>query len=85
METRIRQKLQDAFSPLSTLEVINESYKHKGHTGSPETGESHFKVRLQSPVFETISRVVGHQLIYKTLEDEFKTGLHALSIEIVKK
>lgn len=83
METRIRNKLAEAFSSLPTLEVVNESHKHKGHSGSPGTGESHFKIRLQSPVFENMKRVAAHQLIYKVLEEEFKVGLHALSIDIL--
>ncbi len=82
MEARIRQKLTEAFSPVSFLEVINESHKHKGHSGSPETGESHFKISLKALAFEGLSRVAAHQLIYKTLEAEFKAGLHALSIKI---
>lgn len=84
MKNKIEQKLRAAFSPLSTLEVINESHKHKGHKGSPETGNSHFKVRIKAPAFDNLSRVAAHQLIYKTLEADFKEGLHALSIEILK-
>ncbi|HBN21760.1 MAG TPA: BolA family transcriptional regulator [Holosporales bacterium] len=84
MKDRIQQKIETAFSPLSVLEVINESHKHRGHKGSPETGESHFKVRIKAPAFDNLSRVAAHQLIYKALEAEFKTGLHALSIEILR-
>jgi len=84
MKTRIQQKLEKAFAPLSTLEVINESHKHNGHQGSPETEDSHFKIKLKSPAFEGLSRIAAHQLIYKTLDAEFKSGLHALSIEILK-
>tara|TARA_R110002095_G_scaffold114088_1_gene99637 strand:- start:342 stop:596 length:255 start_codon:yes stop_codon:yes gene_type:complete len=83
MEARIRKKLTEAFSPVSFLEVINESHKHKGHSGSPETGESHFKISLKAPAFKGLSRVAAHQLIYKMLEAEFKAGLHALSIRIL--
>lgn len=83
MKNKIQQKLEAAFSPLSILEVINESHKHRGHRGSPETGDSHFKLRIKAPAFDGLSRVAAHQLIYKTLDSEFKEGLHALSIEIL--
>ncbi|NCQ67622.1 MAG: BolA family transcriptional regulator [Alphaproteobacteria bacterium] len=83
MKNRIRQKLEKTFSPLSVLDVINESDNHQGHKGSPGTGESHFKIRLKSPAFNNLSRVTAHRLIYKSLDAEFKEGLHALSIEIL--
>ncbi len=81
LETLIHEKLTAAFQP-TTLEVINDSHKHKGHAGSPGTGQSHFTVRIEVAAFEGLSRVACHQLIYKVLDAEFKAGLHALSIKI---
>ena len=81
LETIIYEKLNAAFQPLS-LEVINDSHKHKGHAGSPGTGESHFTVHITAPSFDKLSRVACHQLIYKALDAEFKAGLHALSLKI---
>lgn len=81
LEKTIHEKLTAAFQP-TALEVVNDSHKHKGHAGSPGTGESHFTVRITAPAFDGVSRIASHQLIYKTLDTEFKAGLHALSIKI---
>ena len=50
MESRIRKKLSDAFSP-SLLEVVNESHLHRGHAGDDGSGESHFRVKVVSKSF----------------------------------
>jgi BolA protein len=72
---RIRDKLSAALSP-SLLEVHNESSMHNVPAGS----QTHFKVVVVSPAFVGLSRVRRHQLVYGALEDEMKTGLHALAI-----
>ena len=79
MEKRLQKKLSKAFCP-SRLTIENQSHLHKGHAGSPETGESHFKINITSSDFEGLSQIQRHQKIYKILEEELKTSLHALSI-----
>lgn len=80
MVDQIKQKLQDALSP-THLEVINESHMHAGHAGSPGTGESHFRVRIESPAFEGKSRLAMHQQINRLLKEELEESIHALAIE----
>lgn len=80
MVDQIKQKLQDALSP-THLEVINESHMHAGHAGSPGTGESHFRVRIESPAFEGQSRLAMHQQINRLLKEELEESIHALAIE----
>lgn len=80
MEDRIKQKLEDQFQP-SLLVVENESHKHAGHAGSPGTGESHFKIQISSSNFSGQSRVEIHKAIYGCLDEELKSGIHALSIQ----
>jgi BolA family transcriptional regulator, general stress-responsive regulator len=65
------------------LEVVNESAAHAGHEGDDGTGETHFRVRVDSPKFSGQSRVACQRMIYDLLAPEFKSGLHALSIEII--
>lgn len=74
-ETTIREKLATALLP-SHLEVINESHMHKGPPGR----ETHFRVVVVSPMFASQSAVARHKLIYATLGDELRAGLHALAI-----
>ena len=80
---RIKEKLQIDFSP-SYLDVINESSQHSGHRGDDGSGESHFRIKITSDIFVNLSRVASHRLITTSLSDEFASGLHALSIEILQ-
>lgn len=76
----IREKLQKQLNPLS-LEVINESDMHAGHAGSPNTGESHFRIKIIAECFSNQSRLKIHQMINEVLKDELKEKIHALAIE----
>jgi BolA protein len=79
VESSIREKLSRAFQP-SRLEVLNESHLHAGHSGSPGTGESHFRVLLVSPAFAGRSRLERHRLVNEVLAAELAGGVHALAI-----
>lgn len=83
-EKRLYDVLKATFSP-SFLEVRNESDQHNGHRGSPHSGESHYQVCIASGVFSGIPLKEAHQKIYQAIDQEFQTGLHALSIKILKK
>lgn len=80
IERRIREKLTAGLQP-AELEVRNESHLHAGHAGSPGTGESHFCVRVVAEQFAGQSRVARHRAVNQLLADEFRDGLHALSVE----
>lgn len=79
-KTRIETKLQEAFSPIF-LSVEDESYLHVGHGDYSPEGESHFKVKIVSPLFKEWSRIERHQKIYACLEEELKGGVHAISLQ----
>jgi BolA protein len=80
VESSIREKLQRVLEP-TRLDVINESHLHAGHTSSPETGESHFRVLIVSPQFAGKSRLERHRLVNAALVDELKGKVHALAIK----
>lgn len=80
---RIENFLTKALLP-QHLEVIDESAHHAGHAGARPEGETHYRVSIQAAVFEGRSRVDAHRLINDALAVEFRNGLHALAIEIVK-
>jgi len=69
-----------ALAPLE-LEIIDDSARHKGHAGHDPRGETHFKIRVVSPVFKGLSRVARHRLIYESVNAELKERVHALTIE----
>ncbi|MGH6814132.1 MAG: BolA family protein [Hyphomicrobiaceae bacterium] len=62
------------------LEIVNESHLHSGHAGSPESGESHFRILIVSDLFMGKSRVERHRMVNTALAEELAAGLHALAI-----
>jgi BolA protein len=80
LEARMREKLMVALRP-SRLDVVNESHLHAGHSSSPGTGESHFRVLIVSNGFAGKTRVERHRMINDVLADELKDGVHALAIK----
>ena len=77
----LRRRLEERLAP-SRLEVLDESYQHAGHAGADESGiGTHFRVRIDSPLFSGKSRLARHRLVYDSLQDYIDAGLHALAIE----
>jgi len=80
MRDEIERKLVVALAPQS-LDVIDESHHHAGHSGWREGGETHFRVRIVADRFRGLSRVEVHRLINGLLTAELAGGVHALAIE----
>jgi BolA protein len=79
----LRQRLLERLQP-SLLDVLDESAAHAGHAGSAgQTEGTHFRIRIDSPVFLGKPRVARHRLVYDALQDFIDQGVHALAIEIV--
>jgi BolA family transcriptional regulator, general stress-responsive regulator len=76
-KNRIESILNEQFKP-EFCTVTNESFMHR----VPENAETHFKVVLVSRSFEGISRIARHKLVNQVLSEEFKLGLHALSLSL---
>ena len=81
-ESTIYKKLNTKFKP-SFLKVENESHLHKNHPQSPKGGNSHFYVEIKSSTFDNLSRLQSQRRIYKVLENEMKSFIHALRIKIL--
>ena len=79
--SRIEAALVFAFSPL-TLDVIDESHQHAGHSGARPGGETHYRVRMVTPAFVGLGRVEMHRRVNAVLQPEFDGGLHALALEL---
>jgi BolA protein len=75
----MRAKLVAAFSPES-LEIIDDSDKHAGHSGAREGGESHFTIKIVASAFAKTSLVASHRMIMTVLKEELAHPDHALSI-----
>ncbi|WP_039455931.1 BolA family protein [Candidatus Jidaibacter acanthamoebae] len=77
---KIDNKLRSAFHP-DYLEVSDDSLAHKGHLNYKQGTVTHIKIKIKSSSFKDKTKISMHQLIYKTLAEEIKMGLHAISIE----
>ena len=80
-ETKLKEKLISKLN-LSNVDVINNSHLHSGHISSPNNGNSHFKVIIKDIEFSKLPKIKSHQLIYKILQEEMSSFIHALEIEI---
>ena len=67
----------------TSIELEDQSDQHAGHGGAKgwaESGESHFKLVVVCEVFEGMTTLKRHQLIYTILSDTMEK-IHALSID----
>jgi BolA protein len=78
-EHRLREKLTMALQP-ERLDIINESDQHAGHSGSPGTGESHFRIVIVSDAFAGKSRIERHRMVNEALAGEIGPRVHALAL-----
>jgi stress-induced morphogen len=81
--SRIRETLQAQFKPQS-LEITDESAKHAGHAERNDlaAGETHYRVAMVSDVFSGLARLKRSRAVHQALDEEFKSGLHALSLNL---
>jgi BolA protein len=73
------RRLEVALRP-THIELIDDSELHRGHGGYNPAGESHFTLRIESPVFAGKGRVERQRMIYAALSDLMEARVHALSI-----
>ena len=80
---RIQQTLNDAFAPL-TLHITDESAQHAHHKAQIGVagGETHYHVEMVSAAMAGLSRVARQRAVNEALAEEFKSGLHALSLTL---
>jgi BolA protein len=79
VQQSIADKLTAAFNPES-LNVVDESHQHEGHSGHRPGGETHFRVFIVASAFAGKSRLDRHRMINATLEAELAGRVHALAI-----
>ena len=76
----IKEKLRNNLK-IEKLEIVDNSHKHKGHKFfSPD--KYHLKLKIKSLHLSSISRINAQKMIMKVLQDELKTRIHALEINI---
>jgi BolA protein len=80
VKEEIEARLTAAFSP-TTLEVMNESHRHAGHSGDDGSGESHFRILIRAEAFQPMSRVARHRAVHQALGD-LNQRVHAIALDV---
>jgi BolA protein len=80
VQDQITARLTAALNP-TRLVVLNESASHAGHMGDDGTGESHFRVEVESAAFTGLNRVARQRLVNQALADLLRETIHALAIK----
>ena|SRR3989338_3348533 len=75
---KIRDILEAEFKTIS-LEVIDESEKHRHHKGAEDSDKGNYKVFVTSALFKNKSLIERHRMIYRAL-DKLSDRIHALAI-----
>ena len=76
----IEKKLKEKIS-FEKLEIVDNSYKHKGHKFFSEE-KYHLHLKIKSLYLRSISRLSAQKLIMNILKEDLKTKIHALEISI---
>ena len=77
----ITSKLKQAFTP-AEIEVVDDSERHRGHSGYRDGGETHFNVRIVANAFAGKSRIERHRMVNALLAEELSGPVHALALKI---
>lgn len=80
MAQKIEALLRETLTP-TQLAVINDSAKHRGHSGDDGSGESHFTVEIESNAFAGKSRLERQRMVNRALGDLPGNQVHALAIK----
>ena len=76
IEEKLRNKIK-----IESLEIIDNSYKHKGHKFFSEE-KFHLHLKIKSIYLNSITRINAQKLIMKILKEDLKKKIHALEISI---
>ena len=76
IENKIKKKVD-----YQKLEIIDNSYKHKGHKFFSEE-KYHLHLKIKSLYLKSISSLSAQKLIMNILKKDLETKIHALEISI---
>lgn len=76
IECEIRTRLA-SLTPLS-LDILDESAAHAGHTGS--RGGGHYRLHIISTHFSGMNTLARHRAVYTALGNLMQARIHALTI-----
>tara|TARA_B100001248_G_scaffold25220_1_gene16555 strand:+ start:2560 stop:2817 length:258 start_codon:yes stop_codon:yes gene_type:complete len=76
----IKSKIEKSIK-VEDLQIIDNSYKHKTHRFY-QPDKYHLKLKIKSMYLSSFPRVKAQKKIMKVLENDLKTKIHALEINI---
>ena len=79
VEAAIRARL--AKLEPETLELVDESEKHRGHAGWQPGGGTHWRLLIVSPRFADKTTLSRHRMVYASLGELMQHPIHALTIQ----
>jgi BolA protein len=79
LAAEIEKRLRAALAP-EHLQVLNDSAKHRGHSGDDGSGESHFTVEVVAERFAGMSRIDRQRAVNAALAELLRDRIHALAI-----
>lgn len=80
---RIKKTIELNLKPNNFL-IKDKSHFHKNHSGFDGSNETHLYIEIYSDSFKNKKTIDIHKKINEILKEEYKNGLHALEIKIVK-
>lgn len=75
---QIRTRLA-ALQP-DTLELEDESERHRGHAGYREGGGTHWRLTIVAQAFAGKPTLARHRMVYQALGEMMQHPIHALAI-----
>jgi len=79
LAAEIEKRLRAALAP-ARLAIINDSARHRGHSGDDGSGESHFTVEIEAVAFAGMTRLARQRAVNTALGDLMLDRIHALAI-----
>tara|TARA_Y100000591_G_scaffold169464_1_gene146137 strand:+ start:2260 stop:2517 length:258 start_codon:yes stop_codon:yes gene_type:complete len=76
----IEKKLKDSIK-VENIEIKDNSSKHKKHKFF-NVNKYHIQIKIKSTYLNSLSKIDAQRLIMKALENDLKTKIHALEINI---
>ena len=77
---KVKKKINQEINPENII-LINNSHLHSKHK-SFDKNKFHIKIVIKSKKLKIMNKIMAHKKIYSILEDEMKSKIHALEIEI---
>jgi BolA protein len=79
---KLAEEIQSRLAALEpqSVDLVDESAQHAGHSGWKEGGGTHWRLAIVSPRFAGKTPVARHRMVYEALGELMQNPIHALAI-----